>query len=240
MRISVIGLGRMGANISRRLMAGGHEVVGFDRDPGSVGKLVADGATGAASLEEAAAHLASPRIFWVMLPAGGADRGHDRRPALDRPAGRRDHRRRQQLLQGRHPARARMPRARRPLCRRRHVGRRLGPRARLLPDDRRRRGGRAHARSDLRDACARLRDAGAHAGPRRARRPGRARLHPCRPGRRRALRQDGPQRDRIRPDAGLRRGLRHPQRPRVRQASRRTSASRSTFPMSPRCGAGDR
>jgi 6-phosphogluconate dehydrogenase len=70
MRISVIGLGRMGANISRRLMAGGHEVVGFDRDPDSVSKLVADGAIGASSLEEAASHLASPRIFWVMLPAG--------------------------------------------------------------------------------------------------------------------------------------------------------------------------
>ena len=70
MRISVIGLGRMGANISRRLMAGGHEVVGFDRDPDSVSRLVADGAIGAASLEEAASHLASPRIFWVMLPAG--------------------------------------------------------------------------------------------------------------------------------------------------------------------------
>jgi 6-phosphogluconate dehydrogenase len=70
MRISVIGLGRMGANISRRLMLGGHEVVGFDRDPDSVSQLVADGALGAASLEEAAAALASPRIFWVMLPAG--------------------------------------------------------------------------------------------------------------------------------------------------------------------------
>ena len=70
MRISVIGLGRMGANISRRLMLGGHEVVGFDREPDSVRQLVADGAIGAASLEEAASHLASPRIFWVMLPAG--------------------------------------------------------------------------------------------------------------------------------------------------------------------------
>ena len=70
MRISMIGLGRMGANISRRLMAGGHEVVGFDREPDSVSQLVADGAIGAASLEEAASHLASPRIFWVMLPAG--------------------------------------------------------------------------------------------------------------------------------------------------------------------------
>jgi 6-phosphogluconate dehydrogenase len=61
----------MGANISRRLMAGGHEIVAFDRDPEAVQKLAADGAIGAASLEELTAKLDAPRIFWVMLPAGG-------------------------------------------------------------------------------------------------------------------------------------------------------------------------
>jgi 6-phosphogluconate dehydrogenase len=61
----------MGANIARRLMGGGHEIVGFDRDPESTSKLVEDGATGAASLEELVAKLDPPRIFWVMLPAGG-------------------------------------------------------------------------------------------------------------------------------------------------------------------------
>ena len=71
MRLAVIGLGRMGANISRRLMRGGHEVVGFDLDPESVAELVQEGAIGAASLEEAVAKLQPPRIFWVMLPAGG-------------------------------------------------------------------------------------------------------------------------------------------------------------------------
>ena len=71
MRLAVIGLGRMGANISRRLMRGGHEVVGFDLDPESVAELVQEGAIGAASLEEAVAKLDPPRIFWVMLPAGG-------------------------------------------------------------------------------------------------------------------------------------------------------------------------
>jgi 6-phosphogluconate dehydrogenase len=70
MRIAVIGLGRMGANISRRLMRGGHEVVGFDRDPANVQQLVGDGAISAASLEEAASRLDAPRIFWLMLPAG--------------------------------------------------------------------------------------------------------------------------------------------------------------------------
>jgi 6-phosphogluconate dehydrogenase len=61
----------MGANISRRLMAGGHEIVAFDRDPEAVQKLAADGAVGAASLEELTAKLDAPRVFWVMLPAGG-------------------------------------------------------------------------------------------------------------------------------------------------------------------------
>jgi len=70
LRLAVIGLGRMGANIARRLMRGGHEVVGFDRDAESIGKLVEEGATGAASLEELVAKLEPPRIFWVMLPAG--------------------------------------------------------------------------------------------------------------------------------------------------------------------------
>ena len=71
MRLAVIGLGRMGANISRRLMRGGHEVVGFDLDRESVAELVQEGAIAAASLEEAVAKLDPPRIFWVMLPAGG-------------------------------------------------------------------------------------------------------------------------------------------------------------------------
>jgi 6-phosphogluconate dehydrogenase len=70
MHIAVIGLGRMGANISRRLMRGGHQVVAFDRDPDSVRQLESEGATGANSLEGAASLLKAPRIFWLMLPAG--------------------------------------------------------------------------------------------------------------------------------------------------------------------------
>lgn len=71
MQLAVIGLGRMGANISRRLMRGGHDVVVFDRDEGAVRKLEDEGAAGAASLNEVAEKLGSPRIFWLMLPAGG-------------------------------------------------------------------------------------------------------------------------------------------------------------------------
>ena len=70
MRLAVIGLGRMGANIARRLMRGGHEIVAFDRNAAAVDELVGEGATSAASLEEVASKLGSPRIFWVMLPAG--------------------------------------------------------------------------------------------------------------------------------------------------------------------------
>jgi len=70
MRIAVIGLGRMGANISRRLMRGGHEVVGFDQDSHNVRELASEGGIAANSLEDAACHLEAPRIFWLMVPAG--------------------------------------------------------------------------------------------------------------------------------------------------------------------------
>lgn len=70
MRLGVIGLGRMGANISLRLVRGGHQVVGFDRNPENVAALVSEGGEGAGSLGAMAAKLAPPRIFWVMLPSG--------------------------------------------------------------------------------------------------------------------------------------------------------------------------
>jgi 6-phosphogluconate dehydrogenase len=70
MKIGIIGLGRMGGNIGRRLMRAGHGVVAFDRDPKMVDALVADGAEGADSLEAMQALLDQPAIYWVMLPAG--------------------------------------------------------------------------------------------------------------------------------------------------------------------------
>ncbi|WP_296617576.1 phosphogluconate dehydrogenase (NAD(+)-dependent, decarboxylating) [Sphingomonas sp.] len=70
MKIGIIGLGRMGGNIARRLMRGNHETVVYDRAPEAVKEVVADGAIGAGSLEELAGKLDSPRVFWVMLPAG--------------------------------------------------------------------------------------------------------------------------------------------------------------------------
>jgi 6-phosphogluconate dehydrogenase len=71
MRVAMIGLGRMGGNIARRLMRGGHEIVAFDRDAEAVARLASDGAVPAETLEQVAASFeGGPRIFWVMLPAG--------------------------------------------------------------------------------------------------------------------------------------------------------------------------
>ena len=75
MRLAMIGLGRMGANIARRLMRGGHEIVAFDRNGSAVEELASEGATAAASLEEVVGKLVGPRIFWVMLPAGPPTEG---------------------------------------------------------------------------------------------------------------------------------------------------------------------
>jgi 6-phosphogluconate dehydrogenase len=70
MKIGMIGLGRMGGNMARRLMRGGHEVVAYDRGQDAVDKLVADGAIGATSLDDVRGKLDHPAIWWVMLPAG--------------------------------------------------------------------------------------------------------------------------------------------------------------------------
>ena len=70
MRIGMIGLGRMGGSIARRLMRAGHETVVWDRDAAAVASLVPDGAAAATSLADLADQLGSDAIFWVMLPAG--------------------------------------------------------------------------------------------------------------------------------------------------------------------------
>lgn len=70
MQLGMIGLGRMGANMVRRLIAGGHDCVVFDRNPGNVALLTAEGAVGSASLEEFIGKLVKPRVVWIMVPAG--------------------------------------------------------------------------------------------------------------------------------------------------------------------------
>ena len=70
MRIGIVGLGRMGANIARRLMIGGHQVVGFDRDKAAVDALADEGGEAAGSLEDLRSRLGSPAAIWIMVPAG--------------------------------------------------------------------------------------------------------------------------------------------------------------------------
>ena len=69
----MIGLGRMGANMVRRLIAGGHDCVVFDRSPAAVSALVAEKAVGAASLAEFVGKLSTPRAIWLMVPAAVVD-----------------------------------------------------------------------------------------------------------------------------------------------------------------------
>src|SRR6187431_2751665 len=70
MELGMVGLGRMGANMARRLMRDGHRIVAFDVSPDAVAALEKDGAEGAASLEDLASKLTAPRSVWVMVPAG--------------------------------------------------------------------------------------------------------------------------------------------------------------------------
>lgn len=70
MQLGIVGLGRMGANIARRLLRHGHACVAFDRDPGPGETLAAEGVAVAASLAELVGRLQAPRAVWLMLPAG--------------------------------------------------------------------------------------------------------------------------------------------------------------------------
>jgi 6-phosphogluconate dehydrogenase len=73
MQIGMIGLGRMGGNMVRRLLRGGHKCVVFDTNAANVSSLTNEGATGSASLDELVAALAAPRAIWLMVPAGAVD-----------------------------------------------------------------------------------------------------------------------------------------------------------------------
>lgn len=73
MQIAIVGLGKMGGNMVRRLLrGGGHEVVGWDRDPSVVDELAGQGAVAAGSLADLVSKLSAPRAVWVMVPAGDA------------------------------------------------------------------------------------------------------------------------------------------------------------------------
>jgi 6-phosphogluconate dehydrogenase len=70
MELGIVGLGRMGANMARRLMRDGHRILAYDVNPAAVSELAGEGAEGVASLEELAAKLSAPRAVWVMVPSG--------------------------------------------------------------------------------------------------------------------------------------------------------------------------
>jgi 6-phosphogluconate dehydrogenase len=71
MQLGMVGLGRMGANMTRRLMRGGHSLVVSDLSPDAVKQLGTEGATGSSSLEDLVHKLTPPRAVWIMVPAGG-------------------------------------------------------------------------------------------------------------------------------------------------------------------------
>ena len=184
MQIGLVGLGKMGGNMRTRLRNGGHTVVGYDRD--------AD-LSDSSSLADMCEQLTdSPKVVWVMVPAGDPTR-ETVKELGEHPLRGRPGRRRRQLALDRRPEELRDARgARHRLRRLRRLRWHLGPEERLRADVRRRRraGRQGAARARGAQARGRLRD-----GPRRS------------GGRRRPLRQDGPQRHRVRHDAGLRRGL---------------------------------
>ncbi len=72
MQLAMVGLGRMGANMTRRLMRGGHQLVVSDLSPDAVKQLAGEGATGSTSLDDLVTKLTAPRAAWVMVPSGDA------------------------------------------------------------------------------------------------------------------------------------------------------------------------
>ena len=156
MDLGMIGLGRMGGNMARRLLRGGHRVVGCDRGAEAVRALAAEGGDGRGVARGARREAAAPRAVWLMVPAGAADRGGDAGASAERlepgdvviDGGNTffedDVRRARLLAAKRHPP-----------PRRGHERRRVRARARLLPHGGRRPRRVRPARADLPDARAR-------------------------------------------------------------------------------------
>ena len=229
----MIGLGRMGANMVRRLMKAGHPCVVYDRSAEAVAQLAAEGAVAAASLRRARGHSwPAPRAVWLMVPAAVVDAHASRPRCRCWSAGDIADRRRQLVLPRRHPPRQG-----------------AGARAASTTSTCGTSGGvwgleRGYCLmiGGAAGAVQRLDPIFAHAGPgprrasraRRAReagrRHGRAGLPALRAERRRPLREDGPQRHRVRPDGRLCRGP-HILQVTPTSASARTTADAETTPL---------
>ncbi len=76
MKLGLVGLGRMGANMVRRMVLGGHEVVVSNRSQGPIDEVVSEGAIGSTSLADLVSQLEAPRVVWLMLPAGDITEDH--------------------------------------------------------------------------------------------------------------------------------------------------------------------
>ena len=249
MELGIVGLGRMGANMARRLMRDGHRIVAFDVNPDAVSALAGEGAEGASSLEDLASKLSAPRAVWVMVPAGEiTEKTVEDVAAVLEPGDAiidggnsyyRDDIRRAEKLREQGIDYVDCGTSGGVFGLERGYCLMIGG-----PD-----GGGAAARPDLRLARARRGVGGAHAGPQRRSLAGGERLPALRPQRRRALREDGPQRDRVRDHGRLRRGPQHPQERQRRQgrsarptprrrrwSSPSTTSTTSTCPRSPRSG----
>ena len=161
MQLGMVGLGRMGANMVRRLLKGGHECVVFDMSPAAVTELAKENAVGAASLADLVKKLEKPRAVWLMVPAAVVDKTiADILPALEPD---------DILIDGGNSyyiddIRRTTGAATDPLRRCRDQRRGLGAGAGLLHDDRRRKAGRRASRPDLCGACSRERRYTAHPG----------------------------------------------------------------------------
>ena len=202
MQLGMVGLGRMGANMTRRLMRGGHTMVVSDLSADAVKGLAGEGAVASSSLDDLVGKLTAPRAAWIMVPSGDPTEKTVQALLAQNAAGRHHHRRRQFVFQGRRSPLEDLRRQGRALRRRRHQRRRLGTGARILHDDWRSERGRPAPRPDLQNAGAGTRRHSAHSGTRKNGGSGcfdcRRRLHPLRPVRLRTFRQDGPQRHRVR------------------------------------------
>ena len=136
MQVGMIGLGRMGASMAKRLIDGGHECVAHDVSASAVSALEQDGAVAARTLEDFVARLTTPRVVWLMVPAAVVDTTLDALVGLLSPGDivvdggnssyRDDLARAKRLSASRHPLR-----------RLRHERRSVGPGTRLLSHDRR-------------------------------------------------------------------------------------------------------